>query len=157
MGYMKNHLATVTTGAFAITLCILWVWFNGQTALLDFVFIMAIPITWFLTITCWLAQKSADYIHENAHAGEAKTGLVAVQAQAQAQELVDSNAQDESAKLAEAKNELVGELESLRSTVKIKDDEIDRLRAEISNLETMVQIESLKAELANLKVLASGK
>lgn len=152
MGYMKNHLATVTTGAFAVTLSILWVWFNGQTGLLDFVFIMAVPITWFLTIMCWLAQKSADYVHDNA-------GMVEpVPVPAQAQELVHADVQDEdSTRLAAAKTELVGELESLRSTIKMQDGEIDRLRVEISNLETMVQIESLKAELANLKVLASKK
>ena len=40
---------------------------------------------------------------------------------------------------------------SLRDTVKLKDSEIDRLKQEISNLETLVQIESLKSELANLK------
>ncbi len=38
---------------------------------------------------------------------------------------------------------------------KIKDSEIDRLNQEIANLETMIQIESLKSELANLKMLAS--
>ncbi len=38
---------------------------------------------------------------------------------------------------------------------KIKDSEIDRLNQEIANLETMMQIESLKSELANLKLLAS--
>ena len=38
---------------------------------------------------------------------------------------------------------------------KIKDSEIDRLNQEIVNLETMIQIESLKSELANLKMLAS--
>ncbi|MEJ2260036.1 MAG: hypothetical protein P8X78_05990, partial [Nitrosopumilaceae archaeon] len=57
--------------------------------------------------------------------------------------------------IKEAKTELTEELNSLKATVKIKDDEIERLHQEISNLQTLVQIESLKTELANLKMLAS--
>ena len=57
--------------------------------------------------------------------------------------------------IKEAKTELTEELNSLKQTVKIKDDEIERLNQEISNLQTLVQIESLKTELANLKMLAS--
>ena len=48
-------------------------------------------------------------------------------------------------------------MDQLRATVKIKDSEIEHLKAEIANLETRVQIESLKTELANLKALASGR
>ncbi|MEJ2281916.1 MAG: hypothetical protein P8X97_08465, partial [Candidatus Bathyarchaeota archaeon] len=58
--------------------------------------------------------------------------------------------------IKEAKTELTEELNSLKATVKIKDDEIERLHQEISNLQTLVQIESLKTELANLKMLASN-
>ena len=29
----------------------------------DLVFILAVPIMWFLTIVCFVAQKSADYAH----------------------------------------------------------------------------------------------
>ena len=54
-----------------------------------------------------------------------------------------------------AQNELSGELNKLKETVKIKNSEIERLNQEISNLQTLVQIESLKTELANLKMLAS--
>lgn len=39
--------------------------------------------------------------------------------------------------------------------MKLKDNEIERLNHEIADLQTMVQIESLKSELANLKMLAS--
>jgi len=41
--------------------------------------------------------------------------------------------------------------------MKLKDSEIDRLNQKISNLQTLVQIESLKTELANLKILASKR
>ena len=54
-------------------------------------------------------------------------------------------------------NELSSELNKLKESVKIKDSEIERLNQEISNLQTLVQIESLKTELANLKMLASER
>ena len=57
--------------------------------------------------------------------------------------------------LKQIQNELSTELNSLKESVKLKDSEIDRLNQEISNLQTLVQIESLKTELANLKMLAS--
>ncbi|CAD6368585.1 conserved hypothetical protein [metagenome] len=56
-----------------------------------------------------------------------------------------------------AQNELSGELSKLKESVKLKDSEIERLNQEISNLQTLVQIESLKTELANLKMLASER
>jgi len=49
------------------------------------------------------------------------------------------------------------DLNNLKETVKLKDSEIERLNQEISNLQTMVQIESLKTELTNLKLLASKR
>ena len=64
MGYMKNHLATVSTAAFAVVLLGLWYWFLGFAPELNFIFIMAVTITWFLALMCWLAQKSADYVHK---------------------------------------------------------------------------------------------
>ena len=53
--------------------------------------------------------------------------------------------------------ELSSELNDLKESVKLKDSEIERLNQEISNLQTLVQIESLKTELANLKMLASKR
>ena len=29
----------------------------------DVVFLLAVPIMWFLTIVCFVAQRSADYMH----------------------------------------------------------------------------------------------
>ena len=49
------------------------------------------------------------------------------------------------------------ELNELKDEVKLKDDEINRMRHQIANLETLVQIEGLKAELANLKAIAAKK
>lgn len=39
--------------------------------------------------------------------------------------------------------------------MKDKDNEIERLKAEIDNLKTLVQIEALRTELVNLKMLAA--
>lgn len=55
------------------------------------------------------------------------------------------------------RKKLGNELDELRDSLKLKDSEIDRLKQEISNLQTMVQIESIKTEIANLKMLASQK
>ena len=41
--------------------------------------------------------------------------------------------------------------------MKLKDNEIERLNQEIYNLQTLVQIESIKTKLANLKMLASKR
>ncbi len=60
-------------------------------------------------------------------------------------------------KIKQIQNELSSELNDLKESVKLKDSEIDRLNQEISNLQTLVQIESLKTELANLKMLASKR
>ena len=65
MGYVGNHLATLVTGVFAAILTGLWPIFVDFAPILDFVFIMAVPITWFLTFTCWISQKSTDYTHHH--------------------------------------------------------------------------------------------
>lgn len=59
--------------------------------------------------------------------------------------------------IKQIQNELSSELNDLKESVKLKDSEIERLNQEISNLQTLVQIESLKTELANLKMLASQR
>ena len=46
------------------------------------------------------------------------------------------------------------DLNNLKETVKLKDSEIERLNQEISNLQTMVQIESLKTELTNFETIS---
>ena len=163
MGYLYNHLATVVCGAFAAALSIAWALMVPEYPLLNFVFIMAVPIAWFLVAMCWLAQKSTDYAH-SAH-GEKKSltsaappasspgggGQVAVAA---AGDGGDGGRRPE-AELAAAKERLSRELDAVKDDARLKDTEIARLKGEISDLQTLVQIESLRAELANLKALAA--
>ena len=63
MGYVKNHLATLVSGAFAVVLTGLWFPLVAYAAVLEFVFIMAVPIMWFMVFVCWIAQKAADNNH----------------------------------------------------------------------------------------------
>jgi len=155
MGYLGNHLATVVTGVFAATLTGLWPYFITFAPILNFVFIMAVSITWFLTFTCWISQKSTDYMHKSErNAGHTEKKSLSRSQTTQIYAQVEKQGDLDEIKLAQ--NELSKELNKLKETVKIKDSEIDRLNQEISNLQTLVQIESLKTELANLKMLASG-
>ena len=59
--------------------------------------------------------------------------------------------------IKQVQDQLSGELNGLKSSVELKDSEIERLNQEILNLQTLVQIESLKSELANLKILSSKR
>ena len=63
MGYLYNHLATVVCAIFAGVLTLLWPLFVELSAVYDLVFMMAVPIMWFLTVVCFVAQRSADYVH----------------------------------------------------------------------------------------------
>ena len=154
MGYLGNHLATVVTGAFAAILTGLWPYFVNFAPILNFVFTMAVPITWFLTFTCWISQKSNDYMHKSKdHVSYSEKKSLS---NSQTTQIYTPNGKQVSlTEIKVAQNELSGELNKLKETVKIKDSEIERLNQEISNLQTLVQIESLKTELANLKMLAS--
>jgi len=154
MGYLGNHLATVVTGTFAAILTGLWPIFVDFAPILNFVFIMAVPITWFLTLMCWVSQKSTDYGHK--HSSQTVHEKKSLNKPHQIAQVYTSDGKQASqSEIKEAKTELTEDLNSLKETVKIQDDEIERLNQEISNLQTLVQIESLKTELANLKMLAS--
>ncbi|NND86183.1 MAG: hypothetical protein HKM23_02395 [Nitrosopumilus sp.] len=157
MGIMRNHLATVVTGVFAAVLTGLWPYFVDFAPILNFVFIMAVPITWFLVFTCWISQKSADYMHKYApsHAQTEKKSLSSTQTYQTIQ--TTSGNQVSLSEIKQVQNELSTELSTLKESVKLKDSEIERLNQEIANLQTLVQIESLKTELANLKMLASKR
>lgn len=158
MGILRNHLATVVTGIFAAILTGLWLYFVDMAPILNFIFIMAVPITWFLTFTCWISQKSADYMHKHgsSHAQTEKKSLSSTQT-FQTVQTTSSGSQISLSEIKQIQNELSTELSNLKESVKLKDSEIERLHQEISNLQTLVQIESLKTELANLKMLASKR
>jgi len=64
MGYLGNHLATVITGIFAAVLTGLWPYFIDFAPDMNIIFMISVPITWFLTLMCWLTQKSTDYINK---------------------------------------------------------------------------------------------
>jgi len=49
-------------------------------------------------------------------------------------------------KIKQVQNELSSQLNDLKESMKLKDSEIERLNQEISNLQTLVQIESLKTD-----------
>ena len=116
---------------------------------------MAVPITWFLVLMCWLSQKSTDYMHKHApHSSHSEKKSLSNTTTVQTTTTSSTVALTE---LKQIQNELSTELNSLKESVKLKDSEIDRLNQEISNLQTLVQIESLKTELANLKMLASER
>ena len=154
MGYLGNHLATMVTGVFAATLTGLWPFFIDFAPILNFVFVICVPITWFLTFTCWISQKSNDYMYKSKTQVDhsEKKSLSNLQT---TQIYTSDGKQVSHTEIKTAQSELSGELNKLKETVKLKDSEIERLNQEISNLQTLVQIESLKTELANLKMLAS--
>jgi len=62
-----NHLATLVCGVFSGVLVLLWYLFHnvilGGLAVLDVVFIMALPPMFFLTIICFVSQISTNYMH----------------------------------------------------------------------------------------------
>jgi chromosome segregation ATPase len=111
-----------------------------------------ISAAWFLVAICWLAQKSADYMHRSEgheHAvHEEKKKLTNYSSNQQTLQMTSSQ-------ITQAKSELNAELDSLRSSLKNKDEEIGNLKSEISSLQTLVEIEKLKVDLANLKALAA--
>ncbi len=57
MGYAHNHLATIVTGAFALVLTGLWMPMVDFAPILNFVFIMAVPITWFFGTYLLVSSK----------------------------------------------------------------------------------------------------
>ena len=63
MGLLYNHLATLVCGVFASVLTLLWPMFVDYAEVYHVIFLYAVPIMWFLTIVCFVAQKSADYAH----------------------------------------------------------------------------------------------
>ena len=148
MGYLHNNLATLVTGVFAAVLTGLWAVFMDFAPIVNFIFIMAVPITWFLTFMCWIVQKGTDYSHKYDDSLKKNHNKTVIKYTSDGKQVTSNQ-------LTLAKTELGSDLNQLKNSEKIQDGEIERLNQEISNLQTVVQIESLKSELANLKMLAS--
>jgi len=132
MGHVKNHLATLVSGTFALVLTGLWFPLVDYAPVLNFIFIMAVPIMWFLVFIIWIAQKAADNNHGHSH-DEKKNNDELTPKEITTYKL---------------------DLEKDLSDVAAKDTEIAHLKKEIENLKTKVEIESIRAEIYNLKMLA---
>ena len=76
MGILYNHLATLVCAIFASVLTLLWPMFVDYAAVMDVVFIMAVPIMWFLTAVCFVSQISTDYMHGRGHSHKPAKKLV---------------------------------------------------------------------------------
>ena len=134
MGYVKNHLATLVSAVFAIILTGLYFPFVDFAPQLEFVFIMAVPIMWFMVFVCWISQKSTDFMHNQSHSHDEKKNHELTASEITTYKI---------------------DLEKDRSDVTdAKDEEIVHLKKEIENLKTKVEIESIRAEIYNLKMLA---
>ncbi len=141
----QYDIPTIMTTCLAVSLTILY--FLLPEAL-HFTMIVFIAASWFLVAICWLALKSTQYMHRlEGHGHEEKKKLTSHNS--------GQTLQMTSNQISQAKSELNAELDSLRSSLKNKDDEIENLKSEISNLHTLVEIEKLKVDLANLKTLAA--
>ena len=139
-----GHIPTATVGILAAVLTGLYFVLPDAVHFTLLVFIIA---AWFLTIICWLAQKSADYMHKYGSHSEIKKKLT----ENRPIQMSQISAED----LEQTKIQFSTDLEELKDRVKIKDDEIEKLKKEIANLKTLVEIESLRTELAHLKMLAA--
>jgi chromosome segregation ATPase len=142
-----GHIPTIVVTCLAVALSGLYFVLPDAVHFTMTVFIAA---AWFLVAICWLAQKSADYMHrheghEDVHEKKKLTNYSNNQ----------QTLQMTSSQISQAKSELNAELDSLRSSLKNKDEEIGNLKSEISNLQTLIEIEKLKVDLANLKALAA--
>lgn len=143
-----GHVPTIVVACLASALTGL---FFILPATLHFTMIVFITASWFLVAICWLAQKSADYMHNMGgygHGHDEKKKLISTHHNQQTVQVTSNQ-------IKQAKVELGAELDELRNTLQDKDNEIENLKNEIANLQTLVQIEALKTELANLKALAA--
>jgi uncharacterized protein YlxW (UPF0749 family) len=141
----QYDIPTIVTTCLAITMTIMYFVMPEATKQ---IFIVFAAISWFLVAICWLALKSTQYMHRlEGHEHEEKKKLTSHSS--------SQTLQMTSNQISQAKSELNAELDSLRSSLKNKDEEIESLKSEISSLHTLVEIEKLKVDLANLKTLAA--
>ena len=140
---------TVVTSCLAVAMTILSFVVPDNA---KWIFLIFTGISWFLVAICWLALKSTQYMHNlEGHAGHGHDEKKKLANYGHGQHTVQLT----SSQISEAKAELNADLESLQSTLKNKDEEIENLKAEIKSLQTLVEIEKLRSELANLKALAA--
>ncbi|MGI0017756.1 MAG: hypothetical protein ACREA1_03505 [Nitrosotalea sp.] len=142
----QYDIPTIVTTCLAIAMTIMYFIMPEATKQ---IFIVFASISWFLTAICWLALKSTQYMHRY-EGHEHDEGKKKLTSHSSGQTL-----QMTSNQISQAKSELNAELDSLRSSLKNKDEEIESLKSEISSLNTLVEIEKLKVDLANLKTLAA--
>lgn len=67
-----GHIPTATLGILAAVLTGLYFMLPDATHFTMLVFII---MAWFMTAICWLAQKSADYMHKHGSQHEVKKKL----------------------------------------------------------------------------------
>ena len=137
MGYVKNHLATLVSGVWAAVLTGLYFPLVDFAPSLYFIFTMAVPIMWFMVFIIWIAQKAADNNHGASHSHDEK-----------------KNHELTAKEITTYKLDLEKDLSNVTD---VRDDEISHLKKEIENLKTKVEIESIRAEIYNLKMLAQQK
>lgn len=142
----QYDIPTIVTSCLAIALTILYFMLP---ATLHFTMTVFVVIAWFLVAICWLALKSTQYMHRS-EGHEHNEGKKKLTSHSSGQTM-----QMTSNQISQAKSELNAELDSLRSSLRNKDEEIESLKSEISSLHTLVEIEKLKVDLANLKTLAA--
>src|SRR5574340_1153098 len=144
----QYDIPTVVVSCLAVSLTILYFVLPDAVHFTMMVFIAA---SWFLVAICWLALKSTQYMHRlegHEHEHEEKKKLTSSYGSGQTLQMTSNQ-------ISQAKSELNAELDSLRSSLKNKDEEIESLKSEISSLHTLVEIEKLKVDLANLKTMAA--
>ena len=137
MGYVKNHLATLVSGVWAAVLTGLYFPLVDFAPSLSFIFTMAVPIMWFMVFVIWIAQLAADRNHGADHSHDEK-----------------KNHELTAKEITTYKLDLEKDLSDVPDA---KDTEITHLKNEIENLKTKVEIESIRAEIYNLKMLAQQK
>ena len=137
MGYVKNHLATLVSGVWAAILTGLYFPLVDFAPSLSFIFTMAVPIMWFMVFVIWIAQLAADRNHWADHSHDEKKN----------NELTEK----------EITTYKLGLEKDLSDVHDAKDEEITHLKNEIENLKTKIEIETIRAEIYNLKMLAQQK
>ena len=144
-----GNIPTIVTSCLAISLTIVYFIVVDQG---KFTFLILAAAAWFLVIICWLADKSEKYMHNlGGGYGQSHDEKKKLATNSGRQHTV----QISSSELSHAKAELSADLDDLQSSLKNKDAEIENLKAEIASLHTLVEIEKLRTDLANLKALAA--